>query len=268
MSRPAAIYTRENTRPAFQLNWSISLFWRSLSIPSEIWLDPLKEITESDGVRVLEHRQSQPDISQFLASSRPDVAPADIIRSIKGRLQHLVRDQLPRAFQRNYWLTSIGSTTADCVGQYIASQLERHVLADPRVSERFERYQIHVPGVDLGRMRSSNYGRFCCSLHLVLEYEHGLYECDDEALWHVRKMVIESSEKKGWLLSRAGIVANHLHIAVGCGTTNCPADVALSYLNNLAYLYQMQPQFRFGYYAGTIGKYDLGAIWNLQPSPP
>jgi hypothetical protein len=37
------------------------------------------------------------------------VAPSQCLRSIKGRLQHLVRAALPRAFRRNYSIRSLGT---------------------------------------------------------------------------------------------------------------------------------------------------------------
>jgi len=37
-------------------------------------------------------------------------------------------------------------------------------------------------------------------------------------------------------------------------------DVALGYMNNIAYGYGMVPLFQSGFYAGTFGEYDLGAI--------
>ncbi len=67
-------------------------------------------------------------------------------------------------------------------------------------------------------------------------------------------------EKKGHLLSRAGIFADHLHLAVGCGIRESPQEVALSYMNNLAYARGMRPVFQFGCYVGTFGEYDFGAL--------
>jgi hypothetical protein len=45
-----------------------------------------------------------------------------------------------------------------------------------------------------------------------------------------------------------------------------PEEVALKYLNNLAYAHDMQRLFQFGYFAGTIGPYDMDAVRrSLQP---
>ena len=37
-----------------------------------------------------------------------------------------------------------------------------------------------------------------------------------------------------------------------------PCQVALSYMNNLAYASGMKRAFAFGFYVGTFGEYDIG----------
>lgn len=86
------IYTPHNTKPAYQLNWALTIFWRDRPIPDDDWFDALQSATEPDGVRVLKHRITTRDASQFFVSTRPHVAPSQLVRSVKGRLQHLRGD--------------------------------------------------------------------------------------------------------------------------------------------------------------------------------
>jgi hypothetical protein len=104
----------------------VSVFWRVPPPPEHEWLASLKPSTEDDGVRILEHRFKNVEISQFLVSTRPDSAPPQIVRSLKGRLQYLLREQLPKAFHRNYSIHSVGSANLTTVAAYVASQLEHH----------------------------------------------------------------------------------------------------------------------------------------------
>jgi len=39
-----------------------------------------------------------------------------------------------------------------------------------------------------------------------------------------------------------------------------PLEVAVGYLNNLAYAQGMKRVYQYGFYVGTFGEYDLGAI--------
>ncbi len=109
MSGLTPIYTADNVKIAYQLNWSLTVFWHDAPF-SDDWLPALRQVTEADGVRILEHRFVTPTCSLFLISTRPELLAREIPRSVKGRLQYLVRDRWPKAFQRNYDLRSIGST--------------------------------------------------------------------------------------------------------------------------------------------------------------
>jgi hypothetical protein len=54
-------------------------------------------------------------------------------------------------------------------------------------------------------------------------------------------------------------------LELGCGLEDSPLEVALSYVNNLAYTQGMKPVYQFGFYVGTFGEYDLGAIRRHLP---
>jgi REP element-mobilizing transposase RayT len=200
--RPSPIYTSENCRPAYQLNWSLSVFWNH-ALTAADWLSELQAATEADGVRVLEHRFARADISQFLVS---------------------------------------------------------HPMADPRIQSRFERYQVSNPAIDLSQPRQSGSGIYWYNLHLVFVHAERFCDVREESLDAVQRMILAVSAKHGYLLSRAGIVADHVHLTASCPPDQSPVEVALRYMNNIAYTYAMKPVFAFGFYAGTFGEYDLNVI--------
>ena len=98
------IYLPDNCSAAYQLNWSVAVFGR-IDFPAvEGWIEPLQRATEADGVRILEYQVTSPNVAQFLVSTRPDVSPSEIMRSVKGRWQYVLRNHHPSAFRRNYFL--------------------------------------------------------------------------------------------------------------------------------------------------------------------
>ena len=260
MPTPERIYTPELCKPSFQLYWTLSIFWRGTPIPSDHWLEDLKPLTEKDGVRILEYRLKDDAASQFLLSTRPEVSASGAIRSVKGRLQHRIRDQVPKAFRENYSIKSVGSAKMDAVQQYLDSQLEHHRMADPKVQERLAQYQIEHPEVDLAAPRRSAHGKFICNLHLVLVHEGRWREIRDDRLTKTRDMIDRVASRKGHLLSKARILADHIHMTLGCDVKESPMDVALGYMNNIAFVHGMRPIFQFGFCVKTFGEYDLGAI--------
>jgi hypothetical protein len=122
--------------------------------------------------------------------------------------------------------------------------------------------------VNLSALRYSAHGQFLYNLHVVLEHESGWNMTQEDFLKRTRVMIEGVCTKKGFLLSEAGIVANRLHLALGCGIEQAPEDVSLCFLNNLAYAHGQRPLYRFGFYVGTFGNIDLGALWHARKAAP
>lgn len=257
---PAPIYTPENCRAAYRLNWSLAIFWKTAAPPAGGWLEALTDATENDGVRLLEHRNTKSNVSQFLVSTRPETAPAEIARSVKGRLQYLVRESAPKAFRRNYGLRSVGEARGDVVQQYVRTQTEHHVMADSRVQARIESLAIDGVGPALLKPRIASHAQFCYNLHLVLVNRERGMDLRAGALEGRRDRVAAIAAKKSHLIGAGQLLGDHLHVTLGCPLGESPGEVARSYMNNLAYGEGMKPIFEFGFYVGTFGEYDLDAV--------
>jgi len=255
-----ALYTSNNAEPAYQLNWGLTIFWRQPPSPEENWLAYLREATEPDDVGVIKHRMVTDDASQLFVSTKPRVSPSELVRSVKGRLQHLIQKQTPKAFQRNYCLRSIGAAKRSVVEDYVANQLSHHRMADPGVQQRLARFQRSYPNVDLRKPTFSSHGKYWYNLHLVIVNDERWMEIRDDVLSQLVEMIEAVALKYGYQLSRVGLLADHMHMTMGCPIDQSPEDVALHYLNNCAYTCGMKPVFQFGYYVGTIGEYDRGAV--------
>jgi REP element-mobilizing transposase RayT len=253
------LYLSTNIKPAYQLRWSLTVFWQA-ACSDEGWLSELAAAAEPDGVRVLEHRFAGPGTSQFLVSTQPDVTPTEMLRSIKGRLQYLLRSVRPKAFRRHHSIHSLGDAHRAAIEQYVATQLDHHRLADPRMQSRLAQYQIDRPDVDLSSARASAHGRFRYNLHLVFVRVERHPQIGEAHLQATRERLLGTANKHGHLLRRAGILADHVHLAVGCGVGEAPLEVALTYMNNLAHLEGMRPVLEFGCYLGTFGEYDMDAV--------
>jgi REP element-mobilizing transposase RayT len=255
------IYTPENTGAAYQLNWAVSLFPHQPLPDQQAWDQPLRETLENeDAIRILELRMPSSNVLQVLASTQPQTSPSRLLQRLKGRLQYLVRKERPKAFRRNYRLESVGSAKREVIELYIEQQPRRHPMADPRIQARFDWLQIVADQVDLSEFRYTAHGQFVYNLHVVLEHAEGWCAVEPAFLQRTHDMLQRTCDKKGFLLARAGIVANHLHLAIGCGIDDAPEQVALGLVNNLAYAHAMRAVYRFGYYTGTFCNFDLGAL--------
>ena len=257
------LYTSANCKPAYQLRWSLALFSEADLPPVETWSQSLAEAVERDGVRLLESRLHQPRVWLFLLSTKPPLKPPQIVKSVKGRLQHLLRASAPKAFHRNFSLTSVGEARRETVESYVASQLGHHGMPDKRVQTRFKDFQFVFPDVDPSAEQFSSHGRYVYSLHLVLVHESRWREIREEHLAASRDMFFKAALQKGHKVSRLALLADHLHATLGCSFDESPEEVALAYMNNLAFAHGMKPVFCESYYVGTFGEYDMAAIRRL-----
>jgi len=254
------LYTPDNTKPAYQLNWGLTPFWRQNPIREQSWLADLQRATEPDGVRVVKHHFTTGDASQFFVSTKPHVSPSALIWSVKGRLQNLINQQRPRAFQRNYSVRSIGSAKRTVVENYVADQLGHHRMADPDVQQRLARFQKSYPDVDLSKPCFSSHGQYWYNLHVAVVNEERWTEIREDVLQKPSDMIEGVASKHGYRLSRVGLLADHIHMTMGCPIDRSPEEVALGYLNNCAYACGLKPVFQFSYYVGTFREYDRGAV--------
>lgn len=196
------------------------------------WLDDLRKTTEQDGIRILGHRFAEPGTSQFAISTKPYVSPRSVVQRVKGRLQSLVRDQLPKPWKRNFAIRSVGRVTREDVERYVGSQLDHHRMADSNVQSRLEQCQKSRPEVDLLQPQRTSKRLFWYNLHVVLVHRERLTETQERILSSVRSMVLRACDAKGYLLSRGAILSDHVHLALGCPFDAAPADVAIGFLNN------------------------------------
>jgi REP element-mobilizing transposase RayT len=183
-----------------------------------------------------------------------------MIKCVKGRLQTIVRKQLPKAFKRNYHLESVGESNNECLQRYVAKQAQHHPMADDRVQEMIAALQFCDPSVDLEEIRYSSHGQFVVNLHLVFENVDHLPDIRKSSLQMTREMILAVARKKNYLLARIGLVSNHVHILLGCGMDDGPLSVALGFMNNLAYAHGMKRILEPSFYVGTFGRYDRDAI--------
>ncbi|MBM4076478.1 MAG: hypothetical protein FJ267_12665, partial [Planctomycetes bacterium] len=247
------IHTDESCSAAYQLNWALSLFGHSILPGPSHWLEEIQPALEADGVHILEAHSRHPDVLLFFVSTKPALSPSEIVRFVKGRVQYAIRAEFPTTFRRNYRIESMGSVTTDIVLGYVAKQTERHPAETVREQlERIDRQLIDTE-VDLNRMQSSSHGQFLYNLHLVVSQHAGSADFTAAELESMRVMLRRLCESSSWRLARAGLVGDHLHLALGLPVDVAPAVAAVRILNNLEYSLGMKSRLRPSYYAGTFG---------------
>ena len=106
----------------------------------------------------------------------------------------------------------------------------------------------------------SRSGRYWYDLHVVLVTQERTRTTDIESLEVVRDTSVRIAAKKGYRVSRLSVMPDHLHVALRGDIEHSPQDIALAFLNNLSHVMGRNPIWQYGYYAGTFGEYDMGAV--------
>ena len=179
-----------------------------------------------------------------------------VLACVKGRLQYLVRDDLPKAFRRNYSIQSVGEGNQKVVEDYVAKQLQQHRWADPRIATMLAPYQLG----DLGLIRQSSHGQFVYNLHFVAVHQERYAAIREEDWKRTSQMLQGVARKKEHRLSRVGLDLDHVHWTIGCPLEESPLEIGLCYLNNLAFAHGMRPLYQFGLHVGTFGTIGMGAV--------
>lgn len=260
MTSMQPIYTLENTTCAFQLIWNVTLFWR-VRFAGDAWLPELKTLSEPAGIRLLQLAEGHGNCTMFLISTRGHLSPQEIVRGLKGRLQTIVRQENPNAFRRNYDIQSIGSTTREKTENYVERQLVHHdIVLDQSPAVSIADLQLVDPDLDLSRYRFTSHGRYRCNIHVVFRFRKAERSLNHDELLAVRGIIRKTATKHQLLLSRLGLLDDHLHLVLGILPSIKPAELVCSFMNNIAWKFGMRPVLWPSCYLGTIGEYDLGAV--------
>lgn len=223
-------------------------------------IERARPLWEEDGIRVLECRWD-PAYVQMLCSVQPKVSPTFFTGRIKGRLQHAFRSlSYPVEFQRKVSFRTIGENRRDQVESYIAKQVSKECFADSRFESLVQKYTCQFSDVDLSRPTETVRGRYWYNLHLVLVMQDRARFIDAESLEKLSGWCGAIAAKKGYQISWQSVMPDHIHLSLRGNIEHGPEEIALGFMNNLVYAFGQNPIFSYGYYVGSFGEYDMGAI--------
>jgi REP element-mobilizing transposase RayT len=266
---PRPIYSSERLDRAYHLRYTWS-GWPSIGqFPPEpvgLFDAGLDAAWEEDGIRRLEHRWDA-SLLQFTFSVRPDVSPVFFTARVKGRLQHSLRQVgQPVRFSRKVAFRTIGDNLTADVEAYIERQVANARFADPRFQAAMQRLTLGFSNVRLSEPTETQRGQYWYNLHLVLVADQRMSTFDAASLEKLRDQTLRIAEKKGHAVSRLAVMPDHLHCSLRGNVEQSPDEIALSYLNNLAFAVGQKPIWQAGYYAGTFGEYSMAAVRERKDS--
>lgn len=229
-------------------------------LPTEAFFDAVDPLWEADGIRRLETKWSSQQIN-CTCSVKPTVSPIFFVGRIKGRLQHAMQQAgTPIRFSRKVSFRSLGKNKRQQIEAYIAKQVVKERFVDKRFSELMESVTVADHSARLQDPSKTDSGRYWYNLHLVLVTDARMRFTDKRSLNLMALTCDKIAAKNAYSVACRSVMPDHLHLALRGDIAQSPEEIGLAYLNNIAFAFGQQAVFRPGYYVGTFGDYDMGAI--------
>jgi putative transposase len=273
---PRPFFTSQNTTAAYELRYHFC--WQTHS--RQPWFeDPaLVEVAEAALADVAERYEIhllkssfKPTCLRTLLSLRPGMSPSSIARLVKGNIISRVRPMTAgrRLWSRGWFVRSNGHVTNETVRNYVKQQFAHH-RAEPISSVDTSLAKFHGD-TDLSVLRHASHVTFEYNAHIVFITQHRLDFLDlyvaDELMRYLRCVCA----RKQWIVHDIEIVWDHVHLFLGLNPADAAGDVALSLMNNSAYMLHKRYDGAIrsdgipgvwspGYYAGTVGAASTAQI--------
>jgi REP element-mobilizing transposase RayT len=228
----------------------------------EEWLSDLQARTIRDHVHTLDARILSDNVTQFLLSTKPSSSPPDIVKSVKGRLQTILRPVLKVDYRRNFRLTSVGDASIEVAENYVSNQLAHHRSSFATDATKFELLQYEDRSVELSDTINSAHGQYLLALHIVLVHAERFRISDLKFLGTTKDSILRHAAENQHRISRLAILPDHVHFTLGVGYSQSAFEIVLAYLNHVAAAHGGLKLWTDSFYVGTIGPYDMGAVRN------
>ena len=193
----------------------------------------LPEICQRNDYHLLEYNV-EPEHLRCLVSLRPEHVPSVVAGRLKGALSYEYGRRVGKKgplWGRGYFVRSVGKVNLSMVRQYIARQAEHHGYS-PRVFIPVVRYRHPSPP-----QLSMPHVAFDVNYHIVLasQYRESLF--DPVLAEAVLKYWHRVAEVKEFVLHRATILPDHVHLLIATTPKVSAEQCVLTVMNNTwAYL--------------------------------
>lgn len=237
-----AIYDPDHVRVSDDLRWSLTITPDGPTTPPVQWTDRLRSVLLGDGIHLLGVTQPHAGTLGFDVTTPPSVAPADIVWLCRGALQDSLRTRKKLQLRRKFRLSSVGGETTVAGDRFIAGRLERRSTSG--VSEHH--------GHRRSAPRRIDHGVHDLTLRIVAVHDKRFRTMRGADRETTMRAILDTAAKYDHDPIEVTAAPDHLWMTVNVPAERSPGEVALSYLNNVAFRHGMRPVFERGYHIETV----------------
>ncbi len=266
LAKPRPIYTPASVHKVHRLGYDWT-GWLSDSMPfppsTEDAIRACSAAWQGDGLVVSQVRLHR-DRAQILFEAQPAISPVLCCQRVKGRLEHALRGAgTPVKFSRKIAFRSLGENTDAIVEGYLRKQVRKEGFIDPRYVARLSAYTIEDDDISLAEPEETGSGRYWYGLHLVVVVAGRQPIRQYARMEKLRDACGAIARKKGCGLKAVSVMPDHIHLALKGNIALSPEEIALGFLNNLAFVMGYNRVWKDEYYVGTFSQYGLQSIRQL-----
>ncbi len=258
-----SIYTKENIRIVHNLHYGWTGWTNEACFPasSDAVVKQCAPLWFDDGLQ-LESCKIQQNEIQCLFKAIPQVSPVFCCARVKGRLQHAFRkNSSPIDFSRKIGFRSLGDNTREIVQKYIAGQAVKSDYIDPRFKEWLEKFNSKFERVNIAEPEQPSHGCYWYALHIVIVVKDRRFPMTlSHTFEKVRFTAIYISNEISCELAEISVMPDHIHMALRGNINLSPQDIALSFLNGLAYAMGSNACWSEEAYVGSFSEYAVSRI--------
>ena len=252
MAASPPLYSRVNCLFAYQLHWTLLLYWRYKVSDAKWWSGVQRQAAE-DGIQLVRHGFVRPGLSQIELSSTPNLSPLSVIHKLQHHIRDYVNPEIPNAILDRFHLRSVGWMTRQAVERVLQGKCERNHPADKEFDSRWRNVQLPQP-FDLSLSQRDGQGIYSYNLHIVLEYDEEQMQKHRSFVSLAHREILQVSRRRRLRLSRAAILSDHIDLVLGCPIRTAPVSVALCFMNDLANACLRDPMFSYSAFVATLGE--------------
>jgi len=222
-------------------------------------IDALSDALKTDSLDLESHTWDT-DAVHLSVAALPDAAPVWVAQRLKGRLDYALRKQgLGISFSRKVSLRAFGHNRGAVVERYVRDQLDHVDLADARYRQTLASVAVNDSTVDLSVPAVSSHGRYWYGLHVVFVVASRYRVGERRFLDRLGARVRDAAAGEGCALKRVAIMPDHMHLALRGNPKLSPAEIGVGLQEATADVAGCR-LWEDGFYVGTFGDYDQGAV--------
>ena len=242
------IYERNHTCVSDDLRWSLTITPDGPTTPPTQWSDRLRSLLIGDAIHLLDVHQPHAGTLRFDVSTPPDVAPADIVWICRGALQDSLRTRKKLQLRRKFLLASVGDGSTDAGDRFIAGRLERRSTSGTSGHR----------GIRRPTPRRIDHGVHDITLRMAAVHDKRFRTMRADHREVTVRAVIDTAAKYDHDVLSLIAAPDHLWLCVDVPAERSPGEVALSYLNNVAFRHGSRPVFERGCHLETVSSTQVG----------